>query len=104
ERRVHSQVADVQKRAIIGDANDPSGGEFLLPLQQVAEIFRLDNLQQGMMGFARRYAVSGRTLRIPYLVQDDGDVTRPGASIANVTIVGEGDEKPAREPSFQQRL
>jgi HK97 family phage major capsid protein len=110
QKRVHDALqalgtrSGLAQRAIIGDANDASGGEFLLPLQQVASIFRLDNMQNGLLPYARRYPVSGRTLRIPYLVQTDATDTRPGASIANVTIVGEGDEKPEREPKFLQRL
>lgn len=91
-------------RAITGDTN---GGEYLLPLTQVAEIFQVSNVQPGVMSYARTYNVPGRSLRIPYLIQDEGTTTlnRPMAGkIANVTIVGEGSTKPAREPSFGQRL
>lgn len=96
-------------RAIVGTASDTSGGEYLLPLTQVAQIFSLDNTQQGIMQRARAYNVPGRTLRIPYLIQDEVEETavknRPMAGkIANVSIVGEGSTKPAREPSFGQRL
>lgn len=95
-------------RAIIGTASDTSGGEFLLPLTQVASIFSMQNVQQGVLQRARAYNVPGRTLRIPYLIQDGtGDSTnnRPAAGmIANVTIVGEGSTKPVREPKFGQRL
>jgi len=91
-------------RTITGSDN---GGEFLLPLTQVPEIFSVSNSQPGMFQIARRYNVPGRSLRIPYLIQDTGSsiLNRPMAgSIANVTIVGEGSTKPTREPSFQQRL
>lgn len=91
-------------RAITGDTN---GGEYLLPLTQVAEIFQISNVQPGVMSYARTYNVPGRSLRIPYLIQDEGTTTldRPMAGkIANVTIVGEGGTKPAREPQFGQRL
>lgn len=91
-------------RAITGDTN---GGEYLLPLSQVASIFSLSNVQQGIMQSARIYNVPGRSLRIPYLIQDEGDNTlnRPMAGkIANVSIVGEGSTKPVREPAFGQRL
>lgn len=95
---------DMLTRTITGSTN---GGEYLLPLTQVAEIFSVSNAQPGIMQLARRYNVPGRSLRIPYLIQDTGTSTlnRPMAgSIANVTIVGEGDTKPTREPSFQQRV
>lgn len=65
------------------------------------------NTQVGLFQYARKYNVPGRTLRIPYLIQDEGTavLNRPMAGkIANVTIVGEGDLKPSREPSFGQRL
>lgn len=95
---------DQMTRTITGSTN---GGEYLLPLTQVPEIFSVSNAQPGLFQYARRYNVPGRSLRIPYLIQDTGSSTlnRPMAgSIANVTIVGEGDTKPTREPSFQQRL
>jgi HK97 family phage major capsid protein len=94
-------------RVITGNTSAPNGGEFLLPLSQVAEIFSTSNAQEGVMQYARRYNVPGRTLRIPYLVQDVGTTTldRPMAgSIANVTIIGEADTKPVREPVFAQRV
>ena len=96
--------ADMLTRTITGSTN---GGEYLLPLSQVAEIFSLENTQPGMLQAARKYNVPGRTLRIPYLVQDVGTtvLNRPLAgSIANVTIVGEGSTKPTREPVFEQRI
>jgi HK97 family phage major capsid protein len=95
---------DLMTRTITGSTN---GGEFLLPLQQVPEIFSVSNAQPGLFQYARRYNVAGRSLRIPYLLQDEGTTTlnRPMAGkIANVTIVGEGATKPSREPSFGQRI
>lgn len=91
-------------RTITGSTN---GGEYLLPLTQVPEIFSVSNQQPGLFQYARRYNVPGRSLRIPYLVQDEGTTTlnRPMAGkIANVSIVGEGATKPVREPTFGQRL
>lgn len=96
--------ADQMTRTITGSTN---GGEFLLPLTQVPEIFSVSNQQPGLFQYARRYNVPGRSLRIPYLVQDEGTtvLNRPMAGkIANVTIVGEGATKPEREPTFGQRL
>ena len=96
--------ADQMTRTITGSTN---GGEYLLPLTQVPEIFSVSNQQPGVFQYARRYNVPGRSLRIPYLVQDEGTTTlnRPMAGkIANVTIVGEGATKPTREPTFGQRL
>lgn len=93
-----------QTRAITGDSN---GGDYLLPLTQVQEIFSISNQQPGIMQSARTYNVPGRSLRIPYLIQDEGTTTlnRPMAGkIANVTIVGEGSTKPTRNPNFGQRL
>lgn len=98
------KAVDTFTRTITGATN---GGEFLLPLTQVPDIFSVSNQQPGLFQLARRYSVPGRSLRIPYLVQDEGDVTlnRPMAGkIANVTIVGEGSTKPTREPTFGQRL
>ena len=95
---------DALTRTITGST---SGGEFLLPLTQVPEIFSVSNAQPGLLQYARRYNMPGRTLRIPYLIQDEGTTTlnRPMAGkIANVTIVGEGETKPEREPVFGQRL
>lgn len=95
---------DLMTRTITGSTN---GGEYLLPLTQVPEIFSTSNAQPGLFQYARRYNVPGRSLRIPYLIQDEGTtvLNRPMAGkIANVTIVGEGDTKPSREPSFGQRL
>lgn len=96
--------ADQMTRTITGSTN---GGEYLLPLTQVPEIFSVSNQQPGLFQYARRYNVPGRSLRIPYLVQDEGTtvLNRPMAGkIANVTIVGEGATKPEREPTFGQRL
>lgn len=95
---------DTLTRTITGSTN---GGEYLLPLTQVPEIFSVANTQPGIMQYARRYNVPGRSLRIPYLIQDEGTtvLNRPLAGkIANVTIVGEGSTKPTREPNFGQRL
>ena len=95
---------DALTRTITGSTN---GGEYLLPLTQVPEIFSVSNAQPGLLQYARRYNMPGRSLRIPYLIQDEGTsvLNRPMAGkIANVTIVGEGDTKPTREPVFGQRL
>jgi HK97 family phage major capsid protein len=95
---------DLMTRTITGSTN---GGEYLLPLTQVPEIFSVSNQQPGLFQYARRYNVPGRSLRIPYLTQDEGTtvLNRPMAGkIANVTIVGEGSTKPTREPTFGQRL
>lgn len=97
-------------RTIVGTASDPSGGEYLLPLQQEPSIFVVPNLQNGIIAYARRYSVAGRSLRIPYLVQTaatgaSGVTVLPMAGgIADVSIVGEGGTKPTREPTFNQRL
>lgn len=101
--------ARVLTRAIVGTGGDISGGEFLLPLTQVQTIFSLSNVQQGILQRARAYNVPGRSLRIPYLIQDDAaantTLNRPMAGqIANVEIIGEGSTKTVRQPQFGQRL
>lgn len=116
QSKLHARVQQFgQRTAILGDGVATSGGgEYLLPLQQVSKIFAVFGQQMGLAQIATRYPVLGRTLRIPYLIQDstaanaDGTgsdtVSRPMASIAAVDIIGEGDQKPEREPRFSQRL
>ena len=91
-------------RTIIGTASDSSGGEFLLPLEQEQTIFRIDNTIPGLMQRARLYTMRGRTKRIPYLIQDNENLTRPLSGIAAISIVGEATTKPTKEPAFGQRL
>ena len=98
------EEAKAVTRTIIGTASDASGGEFLLPLEQESGIFRVDNTIPGLLQRARMYSMRGRTKRIPALVQDNEELTRPLSSISAITIVGEGDAKPVREPQFRQRL
>ena len=98
------EQAKALTRTIIGTAEDASGGEFLLPLEQEASIFRIDNTIPGLLQRARLYSMRGRTKRIPYLIQDNEDLTRPLSGIAAITIVGEAEAKPVREPAFGQRL
>jgi HK97 family phage major capsid protein len=100
----HFTAEDATTRTIVGTASDASGGEFLLPLQQVESIFQVDNTIPGLLQRARLYSMRGRTLRIPYLDQTNEDLTRPLSGIAAITIVGEAAAKPVREPSFGQRL
>lgn len=104
QQRVHAEIEALHKRTIVGTTGDSSGGEFLLPLQQVQEIFSVDNVQPGILQVARRYPVSGRSLRIPYVVQTDGTNTRPMAGIAAVSIVAENGDIPQQEPKFLQRV
>lgn len=103
-----AQVATVRKMQELSRAITGAGSaEVLLPLQQEASIFSVSNQQDGILPRARRYSVTGRSLRIPMLVQDEGSNTlnRPMAGkIANVTFVDEAAEKPARDPVFTQRL
>lgn len=101
---VHTRAQAFHKRTIIGDADDASGGEWLLPLQQEESIFVADLAQPGLLERARRFVVRGRSLRIPMLDQSNDANTRPMAGIAAITIVGEAAEKPIREPKFIQRV
>lgn len=104
QQQVLDAIEEFQTRTIIGTASDSSGGEYLLPLQQVASIFTVQPETPGIFDQARRYPVSGRTLRIPYMVQTNGDYTRPMSGFANVSIVGEAGSKPEKQPTFAQRL
>jgi len=105
QEAVMKDLRKLQARTITGEVGNASNAEVLLPLQQVASIFTAPMTVDGIISTAQRYTVSGRTLRIPYLVQDgSNNVNRPMASIANVTIVGEAQEKPLREPKFEERL
>lgn len=102
--RVIAELEKFQTRTIVGTTGDASKAEVLLPLQQVESIFQVDNTQEGIISGARRYVLSGRTLRIPFLKQTNGNVTRPMAGIANVSYHTEGQEKELREVKFDQRV
>lgn len=105
QAQVHQRLEKLHQRAIIGTANDVSGGEFLLPLQQVASIFSVDVLQPSIIDIATRYPMAGRTLRIPIAQQTDAsNKTRPMSGIANVGIIGEGSSKTEKTPAFNQRI
>ena len=103
--KAHRTLQDLHKRAIVGAANDASGGEFLLPLTQAPDIFvGAQIIQPGLWERAPRYPCPGRTVRIPYLVQDDVNPhTRPLSGISAVSIESEGGEKDEKQPSFAQR-
>lgn len=102
--RVIAELEKFQTRTIVGTTGDASKAEVLLPLQQVESIFQVNNTQEGIISGARRYVLSGRTLRIPFLKQTNGHVTRPMAGIANVSYHTEGQEKELREVKFDQRV
>lgn len=103
QQAVISKIDELTVRTI--SASDAAtGAEYLLPLQQEESIFQVPVEVGGIFSSARRFAVRGRTLRIPYLVQTDGTVNRPMAGIADVTIVGEAASKTEFEPKFLQRL
>ena len=104
EQRAVLDEVQMVTRTIVGTAGDTSGAEYLLPLQQEQSIFMIDNEQYGLLQNARRYSVSGRTLRIPYVRQTDPTNARPTSGIANVTIIGEAGTKPILEPAFSQRV
>jgi len=91
-------------RTIVGTANDSSGGEFLLPLEQEQSIFVVDNTIPGLLQRARLYSMRGRTKRIPYAVQTTETITRPLSGISAVQIIGEGSLKDTREPTFDEAI
>jgi HK97 family phage major capsid protein len=100
----HAALRGFQQRVIVGTEKDGSGGEYLLPLTQAPDIFVGANITQpGLLERAPRYACPGRSVRIPYLVQDDDDVARPLSGIAATAIEAEAGEKDAREPVIGQR-
>lgn len=104
QERVMTELAKFQKRTIVGTTGDASKAEVLLPLEQVESIFQVDNSIEGIASLSRRYVMSGRSIRIPYVKQADGANTRPMAGIANVSYHTEGQEKELREPKFEQRV
>ena len=103
EQRVVNDVK-LLTRTIVGTTSDSSGGEFLLPLQQVASIFSVDNTVPGILEGARRFPMAGRTIRIPFVKQATASNTRPLSGIAAVAIIGEGVTAQNREVAFDQRL
>jgi HK97 family phage major capsid protein len=104
QQKVFDELMKFQKRTIVGTTGDASKAEVLLPLQQVESIFMVENAIEGIFSLARRYVMTGRSIRIPYLKQADGANTRPMAGIANVSYHNEGQEKELREPSYEQRV
>ena len=105
QKLAHRTLQDLHKRAIVGAANDASGGEFLLPLTQAPDVFvGAQIIQPGLWERAPRYPCPGRTTRIPYLIQDDVNPhTRPLSGISAVAIEDEAGEKDEKQPSFGQR-
>ena len=106
QQKAHRALRDYhQTRALVGTASDASGGEFLLPLTQAADIFvGAGIVQNGLFERAPRYPCPGRTVRIPYLKQDVVTDTRPLSSISATGIVDETTEKPEHEPKIGQRI
>ncbi|MES2524045.1 MAG: phage major capsid protein [Gemmatimonadota bacterium] len=104
QQRVLQELEKFQKRTIVGTSGDASKAEVLLPLEQVEQIFMVDNTVDGIASQARRYVMSGRTLRIPHVKQTNGANTRPMAGIANVSYHTEAQEKEQREVTFDQRV
>lgn len=104
QRAVMQEAKTLTRSVIVGASGDASGGEFLLPLQQVESIFKVDNRVSGILAGARQYPVTGRTIRIPYVKQTAASNTRPLSGIAAVSIVDEGNTMPEAEPTFLQRL
>ena len=95
---------DVLQRVMVGTGSDASGGEFLLPLTQTPDIFVGAKIAQpGLFERAPKYNCPGRSVKIPYLVQDDEDDTSPLSSISSTGIIGEGSSKTEKEISIAQR-
>jgi len=104
QKAAHAALRSYQQRTMVGTANDASGGEFLLPLTQAPDIFVGANIvQPGLFERAPRYPCPGRSVRIPYLIQDAVTDTRPLSGIAATAIEAEAGEKDVREPSIGQR-
>lgn len=104
QQRVLQELEKFQKRTIVGTTNDASKAEVLLPIDQVESIFQVGNVEEGIVSLARRYVMSAREIRIPFVKQSNGNVTRPMAGIANVSYHTEAQEKEQREPTFDQRV
>lgn len=105
QTRVVAALKELAQRTITAQDGNASNAEVLLPLQQIESIFQVPVEVQGIVSSARRFAVRGRQLYIPYLVQTDATGSnRPMAGIADVQIVGEAGLKTEFEPKFDQRL
>lgn len=105
QTRVIAALNELAQRTITAQDGNASNAEVLLPLQQETSIFQVPVEVAGFASVARRFAVRGRQLYIPYLVQTDAQGSnRPMAGIADVQIVGEAGLKTEFEPKFDQRL
>lgn len=105
QARVVAALKEMAQRTITAQDGNASNAEVLLPLQQETSIFQVPVEVAGIISSARRFAVRGRQLYIPYLVQTDATGSnRPMAGIADVQIVGEAGLKTEFEPKFDQRL
>jgi HK97 family phage major capsid protein len=105
QARVVAALKEMAQRTITAQDGNASNAEVLLPLQQETSIFQVPVEVAGIISSARRFAVRGRQLYIPYLKQTDATTSnRPMAGIADVQIVGEAGLKTEFEPKFDQRL
>ena len=105
QQRAVRDLDALQQRVMVGTGSDASGGEFLLPLTQAQDIFvGAPIVQNGLFERAPRYPCPGRSVRIPYLIQDAVGDTRLLSGIAATAIEAEGGEKNEHEPSIGQRI
>lgn len=95
----------LEGKALVGDDNTSAGrGDYLVPTEHMAELLKVMGEVQQFANRARRIPMSRRTLDFPRLAQTTVADTRPLFSFAAVTKIGEGVQKPEREPTFEQLL
>lgn len=96
-------LGDLDLKTLVGDDTGSAGrGDFLVPTEHMSELLRVMGEQQVFANRARRVPMSRRTVDFPRLAQTTATDTRPLFSFAAVTKIGEGAQKPEREPTFEQ--
>lgn len=103
ERLPEKELGDTDLKTLVGDDTGSSGrGDYLVPTEHMSELLRVMAEQQQFANRARRIPMSRRTVDFPRLKQTNADDTRPLFSFAAVSKIGEGVQKPEREPTFEQ--
>lgn len=102
---VPEERMDLARKALVGDNTGSAGrGDFLVPTEPMAELFSTMAEEQQFVTRTRRIPMSRRTVSFPRLQQTAVADTRPIFGFAAVTKIGEGAQKPEREPTFEQMV
>lgn len=103
ERIPTKDLGDTELKTLVGDDSGSDGrGDYLVPTVHMSELLRVMGESQQFANRARRIPMARPSVDFPRLAQTDGDDTRPMFSFAAVTKIGEGVQKPEREPTFEQ--